>query len=139
MQMNIQELQTINHHKIPIKIFLLNNNGYLAISLMQDNLFSGNYVGANTQSGVSNPDFLKIANVYNLKTYCINNNIELQTQIDYVLKQDGPVFCEIKMIENQPLIPRVQSMKDENGNIISNSLENMYPFLNDDELKNIMK
>jgi acetolactate synthase-1/2/3 large subunit len=138
LQMNIQELQTINHYKIPIKIFLLNNNGYLAISLMQDNLFKGKYIGSNPQSGVSNPDFLGLAKAYGFEVYRMNNNTELEEDIDDVLSETGPTFCEIKMVENQLLIPRVQSSKDENGKIISNSLENMFPYLSDEEMKEIM-
>jgi acetolactate synthase-1/2/3 large subunit len=138
LQMNIQELQTINHYKIPIKIFLLNNNGYLAISLMQDNLFEGKYIGSNPQSGVSNPDFAKLASAYGFKTYRIDNNTELEKNINNILSEEGPTFCEIKMVENQLLIPRVQSSKDENGKIISNSLENMFPYLSEEEMKEIM-
>jgi acetolactate synthase-1/2/3 large subunit len=138
LQMNIQELQTINHYKIPIKIFLLNNNGYLAISLMQDNLFKGNYIGSNPESGVSNPDFIRLASAYGFKVYSVNNNTELENNIDEVLNAEGPVLCEISMIENQLLIPRVQSSKDKNDKIISNSLENMFPYLSDEEMKEIM-
>lgn len=138
LQMNIQELQTIIHNKIPLKIFLLNNNGYLAISLMQDNLFKGKYIGSNLESGVSNPNFIKLADAYGFKTYTFNNNTELEKNIDEVLNTEGPVLCEIMMIENQLLIPRVQSSKDENGKIISNSLENMFPYLSKEEMKEIM-
>jgi len=138
LQMNIQELQTINHYKIPIKIFLLNNNGYLAISLMQDNLFKSNYIGSNPESGVSNPDFLGLARAYGFETFNFINNTELEENIDSVLKQKGPTFCEIKMVENQLLIPRVQSSKDADGKIISNSLENMFPYLSEEEMKEIM-
>jgi acetolactate synthase-1/2/3 large subunit len=138
LQMNIQELQTIIHNKIPLKIFLLNNNGYLAISLMQDNLFKGKYIGSNPDSGVSNPNFTKLADAYGFKTYILNNNTELENKIDEILNTEGPVLCEIMMIENQLLIPRVQSSKDSNGKIISNSLENMFPYLSDDEMKENM-
>jgi len=138
LQMNIQELQTIIHNKIPLKIFVLNNNGYLAISLMQDNLFKSNYIGSNNESGVSSPNFTKLAEVYGFKTFKFNNNSELESKIDTVLNEKGPVLCEIMMTENQLLIPRVQSSKDENGKIISNSLENMFPYLSEEEMKEIM-
>jgi acetolactate synthase-1/2/3 large subunit len=138
LQMNIQELQTINYYKIPIKIFLLNNDGYLAISLMQDNLFKSNYIGSNLESGISNPNFSKLASAYGFEVYKFDNNIELERNIDIVLSETGPVFCEIKMVKNQLLIPRVQSSKDENGKIISNSLENMFPYLSEEEMKEIM-
>lgn len=138
LQMNIQEMQTIIHHKIPIKIFLLNNNGYLAISLMQDNLFNGRRIGSTPDSGVSNPDFIKVANAYGFKTFNFTNNKDLEDNIDEVLLFNGPVICQIIMPENQPLIPRVQSTKDKDGKIVSNSLENMYPYLSDSEMEDIM-
>jgi acetolactate synthase-1/2/3 large subunit len=138
LQMNIQEFQTVIHNKIPLKIFVLNNNGYLAISLMQDNLFKSNYIGSNNESGISSPDFVKLAEVYGFKTYKFNNNNELENGIEMVLNENGPVLCEIMMTENQLLIPRVQSSKNDKGEIVSNSLENMFPFLNSEEIKNIM-
>jgi acetolactate synthase-1/2/3 large subunit len=139
LQMNIQELQTVIHNKIPIKIFVLNNQGYLAISLMQDNLFKGNYIGSTKNSGVSSPDFCKLADAYGFKTYKFRNNEELDLNIDKVLSENVPTLCEISMIENQLLIPRVQSSKDSKGNIISNSLENMFPYLSEEEMKEIME
>jgi acetolactate synthase-1/2/3 large subunit len=138
LQMNIQELQTVIHNKIPLKIFVLNNNGYLAITLMQDNLFGGKYIGSNMDSGVSSPNFVKLAEAYGLKTYRFTNNSDLLSGIDDVMSEEGPVLCEIDMLENQLLIPRVQSSKSSDGKIISNSLENMFPYLSTEEMKEIM-
>lgn len=135
LQMNIQELQSVIHHQIPMKIFVLNNNGYLAISLMQDNLFNSKYIGSNNQSGVSNPDFVKISEAYGLKSFRFNDNGDLENNIDDVLNTDGPVLCEIMMVENQLLVPRVQSRKDSSGNIVSTSLEDMYPHLDVNEME----
>ena len=139
MQMNIQELQTIVHHNIPIKIFILNNQSYLAISLMQDNLFNSNYIGSTLDSGVSSPDFCKISKAYGIKSIRVNNNKQLEDQIESILNYPGPIVCEVMMPTNQLLIPRVQSKKNSKGEIESTSLENMFPFLNDEELSNIMK
>lgn len=138
LQMNLQELQTVIHNNIPLKIFVLNNNGYLAITLMQDNLFGGKYIGSNMDSGVSSPNFVKLADVYGFKTYRFSNNSDLLSGIDAVMSETGPVLCEIDMLENQLLIPRVQSAKDSEGRIISNSLENMFPYLSEEEMKEIM-
>jgi acetolactate synthase-1/2/3 large subunit len=137
-QMNIQELQTVAHHQIPLKIFILNNNGYLAISLMQDNLFNSNYLGSTPESGVSSPNFCAISNAYGIKSFRFGTNHELENNIQSVLDWDGPAICEIIMPEHQLLIPRVQSKKDETGKITSVSIENMFPFLPDKELKDIM-
>jgi acetolactate synthase-1/2/3 large subunit len=138
LQMNIQELQTVVHNNIPLKIFVLNNGGYLAITLMQDNLFKGNYVGSNKESGVSSPDFVELAKAYGIKSFKFINNTQLEEGIDEVLKYKGTTLCEIIMPENQLLIPRVQSSKTSDGKIISNSLENMFPFLNKKEMEDIM-
>ena len=138
LQMNIQELQTVVQNKIPLKIFVLNNNGYLAISLMQDNLFDSKYIGSTPDSGVSSPDFCAIGEAYGIETIRLNNNQDLENDIQSILDYEGPIICEIMMPEHQLLIPRVQSKKDKDGNIISTSLENMFPFLPDEELKQVM-
>lgn len=127
-QMNIQELQTVITNKIPIKIFVLNNQGYLAITIMQDNLFDSKYVASENKSGVVSPDFCKIAEAYGLKSIKINNNRDLKL-IPEILNEDGPVLCEINMNKNQLIIPRVQSEKDHLGNIVSNSLDKMFPYI----------
>ena len=136
-QMNIQELQTVVQHNLPIKIFILNNNGYLAISLMQDNLFKSDYVGSTPESGVSSPDFCEIGKAYGIKTFRLSNNQQLSNSIEELMETKGPFICEIIMPPNQLLIPRVQSMKDKEGNIISPSLDIMFPFLSENEVKNI--
>ncbi len=137
-QMNIQELQTVVYNKLPIKIFILNNNGYSAISLMQDNLFKGNYIGSNSKSGVSSPDFVNIGNAYKIKSFRYTNIKDLNLDFNTIMNYDGPMLIELMMIENQVLIPRVQSVKDANGNIKSNSLEYMFPYLSDEEMKTIL-
>lgn len=136
-QMNIQELQSVVHYNIPIKMFILNNNGYLAISLMQDNLFNSRYIGSNLNSGVSSPDFSKVSDAYGIKSFKFNDNTELENGIDEVLSYDGPVLCEIMMVENQLLVPRVQSKKDTHGNIKSTTLDDMFPHLSNDEKQSI--
>ena len=138
LQMNLQELQTVVQNNIPLKIFVLNNNGYLAISLMQDNLFKSDYIGSTPDSGVSSPDFCAIGEAYGIETVRFYNNQDLEGGLQAVLDYEGPIICEIMMPEHQLLIPRVQSKKDKDGNIISTSLENMFPFLPDKELKQVM-
>ena len=138
IQMNIQELQTLIHNKIPIKIFVLNNNGYLAISLMQDNLFEGKYIGSNSSSGVSSPKFSAVASAYGIKSFVVNNQTELNKLLPEILSLNETVLCEIMMVENQKLIPKLQSQRDVSGNFISASLENMFPYLPKEELNEIM-
>jgi len=132
LQMNIQELQTIVHYNLPIKLFVLNNNGYLTIKATQQNHF-GRFVGAEQSSGVTCPDIIKIANAYGLPNVRIANTEELNLKIDSVLQAPGPMICEIIMEENQPLIPRVSSLKKPDGTIISKPIEDLYPFLSREE------
>ena len=113
-QMNLQELQTVVQYKIPLKIIILNNNGYLAISLMQDNLFKNRF-GAD----VSSPDFNAVAHAYGIQT--VEN-------VPACLAHDGASLVNVTMVRNQLLIPRVMSYKDPVTNQIkSGTLENMFP------------
>jgi acetolactate synthase-1/2/3 large subunit len=132
LQMNIQELQTMFHYKLPIILFVLNNRGYLTIKLMQQNHF-GRYVGSDQASGLSCPDIVKLAAAYGIPSDRINNNTELHEKIDGIINQPGPFICEIMMPEDQPLIPRVASMKKPDGSIVSRPLEDLYPFLDREE------
>jgi acetolactate synthase-1/2/3 large subunit len=129
--MNIQELQTVVHNKLPIKIIILNNNGLLAISLMQDNLFGGKRFGADPTSGVSSPDFVRVAAAYGIPAYRLATIENVQHDLKNLLLQDGPALIEINMVQNQLLIPRVQSRRDASGKIVSGSLDAMFPFLDD--------
>ena len=94
----------------------------------QQNHF-GKFVGAESSSGVSCPDIVRVAQAYGLKTERIKNSEELQSKMDMVLKTPGPLVCEIIMAEDQLLIPRVSSLKKPDGSIISKPLEDLYPFL----------
>lgn len=132
LQMNIQELQTMVTYKLPIILFVLNNKGYLTIKLMQQNHF-GRYVGSDPGSGVVCPDMIKVATAYDIPSLRINNQQELAEHLDSVLAQPGPFICEIMMPEDQPLIPRVSSLKKPDGTIISKPLEDLYPFLDREE------
>ena len=137
LQMNIQELQTIVHYNLPIILFVLNNNGYLTIKLMQQNHF-GQCVGSDKNSGVSCPDIIKVANAYGIRTEKIANHDELHAKIDSVLAEPGPFVCEIIMPENQPLIPKLSSAKRPDGTFVSRPLEDLYPFLDRDEFNENM-
>lgn len=128
-QMNIQELQTIVHNNIPIKIIILNNEGYLAISLMQDNLFNKRRFGADRDSGVSAPDFCKLSLAYGIPSSKLNNMQEVKKNLSLLLNKEGPMLIEINMVRDQLMIPRVQSKRDKDGKIISGSLDVMFPFL----------
>lgn len=139
-QLNIQELETLARLNLPIKIFIWNNNGYASIRAMQRNTFDGHYVASEEGSGLSMPNISKVANAYGIKTFLAKNNEELVDILPKVLEYQGTVLCELMVLPEETVSPRVKAIKLENGNMISKPLEDMWPFLSEDELsKNIMK
>ncbi len=138
IQLNLQELQTIVHHKLPIKIFVLSNDGYLSIRATQDGYFSGHYVGSGPDSGVSLPDIVKVAQAYGLETERITNHCCLEQKIKSVLDARGAVVCDIQMDPRQALYPRVTSEQRPDGRLVSKPLEDMFPFLERAEFRDSM-
>lgn len=138
IQMNIQELQTIVYHKLPIKIFVLNNQGYISIRNTQNVFFDGFFVGSNKESGVSFPNMINIAKAYGIKTSIIRNNTELESKIKEVLSYPETVLCEVKLDPEEKMYPKLSSEKKEDGKIVSKPLEDMYPFLPREEFKRNM-
>jgi len=133
IQMNIQELQTIIHHKLPIKIFVLNNQGYISIRNTQGNFFGGFKVGSDASSGVSFPDILKIASAYGLSVYRIAKQDRLKEELGRVLEMPGPVLCELCISPVETMEPKLSSQAKPDGRIISKPLEDMFPFLDREE------
>ena len=134
---NIQELQTIFHHKLPIKIFILCNNGYLTMKLMQSKNFK-KFVGSNPSSGISCPNFENVAKSFKIPSITIKNNNNLKRKIINFLKRKGPGICQIIMEENQELIPRVQTKMRMDGTFIPTPIDDMYPYLDKKEYDNII-
>lgn len=129
IQLNIQELQTIVHHRLPIKIFLWNNQGYASIRMTQDAYFPGGYVAADPSSGVSFPNMIKIAEAYGLPVRRVYDHSTLRADIQATLGTPGPVLCEIMMSPSQPLLPKLASELRPDGTMVSKPLEDMFPFL----------
>jgi len=138
LQMNIQEFATIKHNKLPIKVFILNNNGYLLIRHTQKNFMDSRFVGEGPKSGVWCPDSLEIAKAYGIKGVRISNVDEVEEKIKEVLDYDGPVVCEVMTPEWQLLIPRISSDKLPDGTLISRNYEDMFPYLPKEELESNM-
>ncbi|MDD5111888.1 MAG: thiamine pyrophosphate-binding protein, partial [Candidatus Altiarchaeota archaeon] len=137
-QQNIQELQSVIHYKLPLKIFILNNEGYLSIRFTQERYFNNRFLGEGPNSGVSFPDSEKVAKAYGIKFFKVSDNKKLDKTLDEVLKYDGPVICEVITPKDQLIIPTVSSEKKEDGSMVSKPLEDMYPFLSREEFKKEM-
>ena len=137
IMMNLQELQTIKSLNLNIIIFLINNDGYLSIKQTQKNFF-GKEHGSSPKSGLTFPNFLKIAKSFNIQTYDLKHkNWEKQLKKIIALKK-GPLFVNINVDTKQEFEPKLKS-KTVNNKIVTPSLENMYPFLSDKTNKMILK
>jgi acetolactate synthase-1/2/3 large subunit len=133
IQFNIQELQTIVHNRLPIKIFVLNNNGYLSIRTTQSTFF-GRLIGEGPETGVSFPDMVRVASAYGIPAIRLESPSELSA-IQDVLSSPGPALCEIILNPEQQFEPRLKSRQLPDGTIMTPSLEDMYPFLDPEELR----
>jgi acetolactate synthase-1/2/3 large subunit len=138
IMMNLQELQTIITGGLPIKIFLLNNSGYVSIFQTQRNFFKGEEVGAGPHSGVGFPNFERLSVAFGLPYVRCARHEDMKDCIDQTMAQAGPAFCEIIVDENAPFQPKLSSKQLPNGKIVSPPLEDLAPFLPKDELASNM-
>ena len=135
IMMNLQELQTILTNHLPIKVFVINNNGYHSIRITQTNLFNKNFVGIGEESGdLSFPEFRKIAEAFGYRYFSARSNAEMKAVVDEVLKLDGPVFTEIFTDTVQVWEPKSSTKRLEDGTLISPPLEDLAPFLPREEI-----
>lgn len=132
LQLNIQELQTVFHYQLPVKLFVLNNNGYLSIRLSQANMFKRT-TGESAQSGVSFPDIRKVAEAYGIPSMQIKYG-QIKSRIQSALNMPGPVICDVLLDSDQPFEPRVSARQLPDGRIVSSNLEDMNPFLDEKEM-----
>ncbi len=135
IQMNVQEMQTIAHHKLPIKIFILNNQGYSSIKQTQDAFFNSDYIGCNKESGVSFPDCSKLAGMYGFPYFRIDSNGQMPQTVRDVLSCSGPLVCEVVLQGDYAFAPKLSSERKPDGRIVSRPLEDLSPVLDRDELE----
>lgn len=137
LQMNIQELQTVVHNRLNIKLFVLNNNGYLSIRSTQKNFF-GKLIGEGPQSGLTFPDTVKVGEAYGLPSLRLNE-AGFEDKLREILQMKGPVICEVMLDPEQSFEPRASSRQLPDGRIVTAPLEDMYPFLDREEfLENML-
>ena len=138
MMLNLQELQTIAHHKLPIKLFIFNNDGYLMIKHTQNALFKTGYVGTDKASGVSCPDFSKIAAAFDIPSFQIRQWEECDETLAKVQAATGPVICEVFMHPEQLFTPKLSLVAKEDGTLVSPPLEDLSPLVPRDVLERAM-
>ena len=133
LQQNLQELQTLLHYNLPVKLFVLNNDGYLSIRASQRNYFKERYIGEGPRSGVTIPDTLKICAAYGVPAARVSELNALDEAIQLALATPGPYLLEVITPPEQPIIPTVSSMINPDGSMSSRPLEDMAPFLDREE------
>ena len=138
IQMNLQELQTIIHHRMDMKIFVINNGGYHSIRQTQKNFFGEPLVGIGEDSGdLSFPDMAKLAWAYGYEYRAVKNNSSFNV-IDEVLAMKGPAICEVFVSRGQKFEPKSATKRLEDGTLVSAPLEDLAPFLPKKELERNM-
>ncbi len=133
LQLNLQELQTVAHHQLPIKLFVLSNGGYLSIRITQGTFFES-LIGEGPASGISFPDIVRVAQAHGLEARRVTDPLEMPAAIGEVLAGPRPVVLDVVLDPEQQFEPRIRSRQLPDGTIVSPSLEDMYPFLDREEL-----
>jgi acetolactate synthase-1/2/3 large subunit len=138
MQLNIQELAVIRGRNLPIKIFVINNHGYASIRNMQNNHFNGRHKGCDAESGLFLPDMQKLSAAYDIPYFRLQKENELDDLVQQTLAEKGPAICEV-IVERECLVsPRSATQIMPDGSMRSSPLENQFPFLPDEEVKENM-
>jgi len=127
-QLNIQELETLRRLNLPVKCFVLNNDGYGSIAAMQERYF-GQLVGSDSGSGLTFPDLVKVASAYGLTTCRIESQSDLRAEVEKVLEMPGPVICDVLIRRDEHRAPSLSSAQKPDGTMVSKPLEDLWPFL----------
>ena len=137
IMMNLQELATVAHNNLNIKLIIINNDGYHSIRQTQSNLFEPPFIGIDAKSGIEFPDFSKIADAFNLKYFKLEGKDNCDAMIGEVLKYDKGCIFEVIVDPTQNFAPKSSSKVLPDGRIVSPSIDDMAPFLEREEFNNI--
>ena len=131
--MNLQELQTLVGYKLPVKLFVLNNGGYLSIRQTQAGFFDGRRIGEGPDTGVTLPDMVKIGTAFGIPSFTVDRISDFAV-VGRELEKPGPALFDVHLDASQGFEPRLRSRILPDGKILTPELEDMYPFLSPDEL-----
>ncbi len=135
LQMNIQELEVLHRLGLPVKLFVLNNQGYGSIRGSQNNYFKGHYVASDDSSGLTLPDICAVATAYGLPTCRLTSNDGMRAKVAEILSQPGPFVCDVVVPKDQPTSPKLSSYQRRDGSMASKPLEDLWPFLDREEFR----
>jgi acetolactate synthase I/II/III large subunit len=132
-QFNIQELETAHRLNLPVKFFVLNNDGYASIRASQKAYFGTEQIGAGAATGLTIPDLTKVANSYGIPAVILHDQTNLREEVRKILAMPGPIVIDVRVIPDEVRAPRLQSYQKEDGSFVSKPLEDMFPFLSREE------
>ena len=132
-QFNIQELETVARLKLPIKYFVLNNDGYASIRASQATYFGKASIGCDDRTGLTVPNLSRIAAAYGIRSAVIEDQSDLRAAVRRVLDTPGPVVCDVRVIPDESRAPRLSSVQKPDGSMVSRPLEDLFPFLEREE------
>jgi acetolactate synthase-1/2/3 large subunit len=138
MMMNLQEIQTMVHHQLPIKLIIFNNDGYLMIKHTQKAVLAGRYAGTDQKSGVSCPNFSKLAAAFDLPAWQIRTWADFDRVLPQLQNHPGPAVCEVFMHPEQPFVPKLSLALQKDGSLVSPPLEDLSPVLPREVLREMM-
>ncbi|QGM47779.1 thiamine pyrophosphate-binding protein [Methylocystis heyeri] len=135
LMMNLQEMQTIASLRLPLRLFVVNNNGYASIRNTQRNYFEGRYVGSGPTSKLEIPDFVELAKVFGWSAFRIEDAADLRDGIQRALTHDGPLLVDVRVMNDEALFPKSAALPQADGSMRSMPLEDMSPLLPRDEFR----
>lgn len=138
LQHNIQELQLISTYQLPVKLFVLSNQGYASIYMMQKNNFKSNFAACVPETCLTFPEIKDIAACYHMDYFLIEHDNQTESVISEIMKDDRPVLCEVCLSVYFDEIPKSMTVAHSDGTFTSSALENLFPFLSDEEVKENM-
>lgn len=138
IMMNLQELPTVRHHNLNLKIIIFNNNGYHSIRQTQENNFGEPFIGINNESGVAIPQFHKVADAFDIPYVSINKESEADEMVRRALEMEGTVICEVFVDPSQKFEPKSSARVLPDGKIVSPSIDEMAPFLSEEEYASVI-
>jgi acetolactate synthase-1/2/3 large subunit len=138
LQLNIQEFQTLVHHRLPVTVFVLCNDGYTSIRQTQDGFLGGRHLGSEASGGMSLPNYAEVGRAYGLRVVTIDTQGQLEAGVAEALSQSGPTLCLVRVAPDFKPEPRQGFIQQANGTFAAQPLEDMYPFLPRDEFNSLM-
>lgn len=138
IMMNLQELQTISHYDLPVHVVVFSNGGYAAIRQTSKNFFHGVCIGCTKETGIDFPDFENVAKTFGFDYLCCHSNAEVENCVKTMMSSSKRMLLEVEQLYDNPVIPKVMSRLDENGKMLTPALQDMAPFLSEEEMDNLM-